>query len=36
MAQMGYLSLENRSRIMPLHLSERLLAELHFLDGLKE
>ncbi|KAH7036564.1 hypothetical protein BKA57DRAFT_175622 [Linnemannia elongata] len=36
MAQMGYLSLENRSRIMPLHLSERLLAELQFLDGLKE
>ncbi|KAF9932457.1 hypothetical protein FBU30_008160 [Linnemannia zychae] len=36
MAQMGYLSLENRSRIMPLHLSERLLAELQFLDSLKE
>ncbi|KAF9180947.1 hypothetical protein BGZ51_005783 [Haplosporangium sp. Z 767] len=36
MAQMGYLSLENRSRIVPLHLSERLLTELQFLDDLKE
>ncbi|KAI8599710.1 hypothetical protein EDD21DRAFT_416527 [Dissophora ornata] len=36
MAQMGYLTLENRSRIVPLHLSERLLAELQFLDDLKE
>ncbi|KAF9432411.1 hypothetical protein BGZ76_010844 [Entomortierella beljakovae] len=36
MAQMGYLSLENRSRIVPMHLSERLLAELQFLDDLKE
>ncbi|GJJ73253.1 hypothetical protein EMPS_05611 [Entomortierella parvispora] len=36
MAQMGYLSLENRSRIVPLHLSDRLLAELQFLDDLKE
>ncbi|KAI7828906.1 hypothetical protein BC939DRAFT_407851 [Gamsiella multidivaricata] len=36
MAQMGYLSLESRSRIMPLRLSERLLAELQFLDDLKE
>ncbi|KAK3811955.1 MAG: hypothetical protein J3Q66DRAFT_286574 [Benniella sp.] len=32
MAQMGYLSLENRSRIHPLRLSERLLAELEYLD----
>ncbi|KAF9938926.1 hypothetical protein BGZ67_010190 [Mortierella alpina] len=36
MAQMGYLSLENRSRVVPLYLSERLLAELQFLDDLKE
>ncbi|KAI1316622.1 hypothetical protein EDD11_009657 [Mortierella claussenii] len=36
MAQLGYLSLENRSRIIPLRLSERLLAELQFLDDLKE
>ncbi|KAF8980736.1 hypothetical protein BGZ46_003773 [Entomortierella lignicola] len=36
MAQMGYLSLENRSRIVPLHLTERLLAELQFLDELRE
>ncbi|KAG0008596.1 hypothetical protein BGZ80_003262 [Entomortierella chlamydospora] len=36
MAQTGYLSLENRSRIVPMHLSERLLAELQFLDGLRE
>ncbi|KAF9914581.1 hypothetical protein BX616_007996 [Lobosporangium transversale] len=36
MAQMGYLSLENRSKVVPLHLSERLLAELQFLDGLRE
>ncbi|KAG0300769.1 hypothetical protein BGZ98_008912 [Dissophora globulifera] len=36
LAQMGYLSLENRSRVVPLLLSERLLAELQFLDDLKE
>ncbi|KAF9169044.1 hypothetical protein BGX20_010876 [Mortierella sp. AD010] len=36
MAQTGYLSLENRSRIVPMHLSERLLAELQFLDDLRE
>ncbi|KAF9582106.1 hypothetical protein BGW38_000639 [Lunasporangiospora selenospora] len=36
LAQMGYLSLENRSRIVPLHLSDNLLKELQFLDSLKE
>ncbi|KAF9109351.1 hypothetical protein BGX27_007698 [Mortierella sp. AM989] len=36
MAQLGYLSLESRSRIVPMRLSERLLAELQFLDNLRE
>ncbi|KAF9412097.1 hypothetical protein BGZ94_001145 [Podila epigama] len=35
-AQMGYLSLENRHRIVPLQLSENLLSELETLDNLKE
>ncbi|KAG0230793.1 hypothetical protein BGX31_005715 [Mortierella sp. GBA43] len=36
LSQMGYLSLENRSRVLPLRLSDRLLAELQFLDDLRE
>ncbi|KAF9973300.1 hypothetical protein BGZ73_003471 [Actinomortierella ambigua] len=36
LAQMGYLSVENRHRIIPLHLTESLLDELESLDNLKE
>ncbi|KAG0235098.1 glycosyl transferase [Actinomortierella wolfii] len=36
LAQMGYLSVENRHRIIPLHLTDSLLNELEKLDNLKE
>ncbi|KAF9160777.1 hypothetical protein DFQ26_005190 [Actinomortierella ambigua] len=36
LAQMGYLSVENRHRIVPLHLTDSLLTELDSLDKMRE